>query len=320
MGKQVFVVTNVAAINTKATRDLLTDGEIGIYAMDAATLKTVRAQTSTVAEFFSIALGRGIGPLGNQLKPDSTGRIDVSPVKDRRFDWFKAAYVAPVLPQIQVTTTCLGTSEYDDFLLRVSTRFGGDLSGQEYNVKTYPVSGKQVDATTFYANAAAAVNADEDADVTATSSAAGVVITPKRVGALVEVGFEFVDNQYKQNCMTCDTCNSVVTKLNEPFDGEGTYAKLMQHIKEARGYRGTIYTDSREVPLPSDQYTGLSTSSTWDFYILTEKNKDQAKGDPGQVFDIFQTYIIAVAAGTNFAAFTQVIDALVGTPLRTAIV
>jgi hypothetical protein len=313
MGKQVFVVTNVAAINTKASRDLLTKGEIGIFAMSAVTSKVERAQTTTNAEFFTIAVGRG-----GQLFPLATPKIEQGVGTRRQFDWWKAPYTAPVLPQVQVSTTCDGTSAYDDFLLRVSTRFGEDLAGTEFNVKTYGATGTFESFADMYAKIAQAVNADAEADVTATSNSSGVVITPKYVGAILDLGFEYVDNQYKANCQNCLECKSVVTELNEGHDGQGTYAQLMKEIVDARGYMGTIYTDSREVPLPTDMYNSTATDSTWDFYGLKWQNRNQNQGDPGQVFDTFQELLIAVPAGTNFDAVINVVNALTGKTLRIA--
>lgn len=314
MNKQVFVVTNVASINTKAKASLLTAGEIGIFAMNKATLVTERASTTTDAESFSIALGRATG------KSPIVGRtLDVTPRK-RNFVWTKSPYRAPVKKLWLLSTTCVGVSEYDDFAVKIDARFGADFGGLEVQAKTYHIGGKFANVLALYTEIARIINADAYADVIATASSAGVQLEGKRFGQVIEVGMTYYDNAPLE-CKTCYSCNIDAQALNDADAGEGTYEQLRKFALEAAPYSGSSYTGMRNIPEPLDEFTalGLNESNTFDFYFLQETNHDQPYEDNGSVYNVYQSILIAVAAGTNFAPFESVITALVGQAARVTV-
>ena len=311
--KRLFVVTDVANINIKADSNSLGVGEIGIYGINQATQRVERATTSNVLESLTIALGRGAG-----LKSLRSFTVDL-PVPKRQLLWRKALYAAPVLAQIQIATDCVPDGAYDSFIIKVATRFHEDASDQWY-IKSYSAGSLYASNTLLYAALAAKINADGEAVVTATSSAAGVVLTTKTPRTVLDAGFEYGNGEWRPGCMTCSDCNSTITKLNEPSDGEGTYWHLQQHFRESRGHLGTHWTNDRLVPQPEDTFSGVTKTGNWDFYFFNYQNANQSKGDIQMVNDTWQENVIAVPAGTVFTSFTQVMDAQIGQALTTAII
>lgn len=303
MNHKVFVVTDVTAINTADRPDLLPAGQIGIFALNRHTLVSERASTSTDAESFIIALGRSGG------RPLTSFNIDSAP-KRKNFQWQKTPYRAPVKPIVLVSTDCEGLTSYDDFILKVAVRFGKDLSGMEPDARSYSVTGTFATPTALYTALAAQVNADPDADVVATGTAAGVQLTTKDFWAIIDAGFEYQDNPKSPKCATCQDCNSYIEEMNVADLGAGTAWHVKHAWLRSAAYWGQTYQSDRNITIPRD-LLNIADNSTWDSYFLKWSNHNQPTGDHTEaITNFYQDVFIFVPSGTNFTAFEQVINSL----------
>lgn len=305
MNHKVFVVTDVSAINTADRPDLLPAGQLGIFAINKNTLVSERASTTIDAVSFIFALGRSGG------RPLTSFNVDVDP-RQKNFQWQKTPYRAPVKPIIVVSTDCEGLTNYDDFILKISVRFGQDLSGIEPDSRSYSVSGMFATPEALYTALAARINADQYAEVIATGTPAGVQLTTKDFWAIIDAGFEYQDNPKNPKCATCQDCQSVIEEMNVGDLGAGTAWHVKKAWLRSAAYWGQTYQQDRNVTIPRD-LLNIADNSTWDTYYLKWSNRNQPTGDHTEaITNFYQDVFIFVPAGTNFVAAEQVINHLLG--------
>lgn len=314
MHRKVFIVTDTTNLNNKARPHLLGAGEIGLFGIRKDTLVQDRATTTAPLETMYIALGKSNG---NALMSPT---ITLSNLPKKHLVWQKTEYRDPVKPIVKVSTDCEGLSNYDDFVLSVQVRFNGDLSGTEIQPRTYTVTGKYTNPTDLYNALADAVNADEHADVIATGTPSGVELTPKDFWAIIDAGFDYVDNPKSPKCQACEDCVSTVEVMNQADLGAGTARHVRQAWLDAAAHWGTTYRSDRIIPIPRDLVV-IPDSAKYDTYYLKWSNGNQPTGDHTEaITDFFQEVQIFVPQGTDFEAVTQVISAQLGVTLRETIV
>ena len=313
MHHKVFIVTNVTTLNTKARPHLLTAGEIGLFGINKATLVTERATTSNDLDNLFIALGRSNG------NPLRSADITVDNLPKKNLVWQKTPYRAPVKPIVLVSTDCEGMSNYDDFVLRVQVRFNLDLAGTESQAKSYTVTGLFDTASDLYNALAAAVNADEHADVIATGTPSGVELTPKDFWAIIDAGFDYVDNPKSPKCQSCEDCVSTVTITNQADLGAGTAWHARAAWLDAAGHWGATYQHDRLIRIPRD-LVSIGDADTFDTYYIKYSNYNQPTGDHTEaITNFYQEITIFVPSGTDFSAVEQVLDAQLGVSVRTTV-
>lgn len=314
MNKQLFFGKNIAQ-NTQADPALLADGEVGIFGINSATYvqEKVVVGTQYDAVWLSIGRGNGKGPLNSR-------RIGM-PIANQELEWRKFPYAAAVLPSFLVYTDCEGKSQYDYFAIRLSVRFGEDFSGMEHSSKTYSVNGKYATAQELYEALAAQINADQQAEVTALGTAGGVQITGKYWDQVINIGAEYGDNPANPECRSCSECSWTVEATNEPSAGSGDQWHLSKLALEAGPYLGAAYYNDRLLTNPAANLdAAVAALGNSDLLYFKWKNAEQAKGDHGDVFNMFQEVFITFPAGTNTGSLETVLNGVFNTTIKTATV
>lgn len=313
MNKQLFLAKNIAH-NTKASPDLLIDGEIGIFGTNAATYLSEKVGANVYEQAW-IALGR----LPKSFRISRA--FDVKP-SAKNLEWKKFPYSAPITKTQLVTTTCApGKSQYDDFVLRVSVRFGGDASGQEPSVRSYHATGKFATARAVYdAWAVQIANDGTSADITATSSDAGLLVQGRTWDMRVDLGAEYYDNPVRALCATCTDCGFAITAQNLGDAGSGHYWHLRKLAEESSPYIGAAWNADRIMTNPAATVDSqVAAFGNADILYLKFSNHDQPKGDHGSVFNVFQEIFIAFPTGTDTAALETILNGLTGVTMQTSL-
>lgn len=309
MNKQLFFGANVAQ-NTKANAGLLAAGEVGIFGLNSTTYLEEKVAIGQSYDKFWIAVGRGGG------KAPFISRLFASPSK-QQLQYKKFGYSPAIAPIVQVSTDCTANGAFDQFGIRISSRFGFDLAGSEKDFRSYIVSGKYATPEALYDAWAEAINNDPAASYTAEGTAGGTLITAEDPDQIIDVSGEYWDNPSKPICATCSDCTITVTRQNEADSGSGTFGHLQDLALECAPYIGGAYYNDRMVVNPGAELdTYISTLGNTDILYIRWKNIDMPKGDHGSVFDVYTEVYIAYPTGTNTSAIETILNSFLGQTIR----
>jgi len=316
MNKQLFIGKNIPQ-NTASDATLLADGEAGIFGINAATWQTEKVAGGSTYDRIWIAMGRAAGR-GSRL----SRTINILP-SVQEFYYKKFPY-SPAVGEMKLVSTDCSSSKgvYDVFALRIDSRFGDDLGGQERHSKTYYATGKFLTARAIYDAWAAEILADgiRNSMITAVATDAGLQVQGQYAEQVFEIGVEYYDNPAKEACATCSDCNFTVETMNEADSGSGTLLHLQELARQAAPYEGTAYNLDRNINSPAvlldAQVAALGTA---DIIYIRFKNTDQAKGDSGKVYNMYQEIHLAFPVGTNTGSLESVLNTVFNTTIQTSL-
>lgn len=314
MNKQLFIGKNIAQ-NTQSNSLALLDGETGIFGINAATYIEDKVASPNVYERIFIAMGTAT--LG---KPKLSRTINILP-KVKNFEYKKFNYSPPITKLFLVSTECTGNSAYDDFVLRVSSRFGEDFSGAEKDYKSYHATGRFATPFEVYTEWAEQVNADQYSKLIVTATEAGLEVQGAVWDQVLDIAVEYYDNPSKPQCVTCSDCDSTVSVQNEGDSGSGHYWHLKKLALEAGPYMGLAWYNDRNMISPAANLdAAIAALGNADLIYIKWANTDQAGGDHGQVFDMYQELFLAFPTGTNTGAIESVLNYVLNTTIKTSLV
>lgn len=313
MNKQLFIGKNIPQ-NTKSDATVLADGEAGVFGINATTWQTEKVAPGSTYDRIWIAMGRAAGK-GSRI----SRTINILP-SNQEFYYKKFPY-SPAIGEIKlVSIDCDGSKGvYDVFALRIDSRFGDDLGGQERHSKTYHATGKFTTARAVYDKWAAEIAADGivNSMITATATDAGLQVTGQYPEQVIEIGVEYYDNPAKEACATCSDCNAIVETTNQADSGSGTLLHLEELAAESAPYEGTAYNLDRNINSPAvlldAQILGVGNA---DIIYIRYKNTDQAKGDSGKVYNMYQEIHLAYPAGTDTSAIETTLNTVLGKTIQ----
>lgn len=300
MKTQVFIASSIVQ-NTAL--ESLTTGQLGLYGIDTATMQTINLSPTSKVDTAYIALGKANGRawLSSEVKD----------IQSRNFIFKKMPYRDPVKEVSVLTTDCLGTSIYDEFIVK-ATAYGlhEEFAGIEYFAKSWSVTGKFNSFLELYqALAAAMAVSDVPLIDSATGTVAGLeVVAP--VGLHLNLSLT-VNKDESDTCAPCSFCESIVTVTNVPDAGSGTYAHALALQTGNAIWAGRGYLMDRKQVLPVETVV-INPATKWDIYQMQWTNGNQATEDNGAVFNMFQEWLILVPQGTNMAYYTQTLEAITG--------
>ena len=301
MNSQLFIASSVVQ-NTAV--ESLTSGQLGLYGIDSVTQQTISVAPTSKVDLFYAALGKTSG--GAWL-----GRFLNQP-RNRNFELRKFPYRAAVKPIKVASIDCIGSSVYDEFELKIVGRslYEG-FGGIESYFRTYSVMGKYANSLALYTALKAQIDADGEAKIidSVTVSSAGITIIGK-VGQVLTVSLIMTRDQ-EDTCVTCVTCEATVVSTNDGDTGSGTYDQLLALQKDWAIWAGRGYMSDRQFKLPVEDFP-ISSSATWDMYLIKWTNENQPNESHGSVFNVFQQVMVAVPSGTNMSYFTQTVEGLTG--------
>lgn len=301
MNAQLFLVNSVS---TNKAIETLSPNELGIYGLDSVNMQTINASSTSKVDTLYLGLGKVSG--GAWLS-----RHVQSP-RNRNFELRKFPY-RDAVKQVKVASiNCLGTSPYDEFILKISTRAAYEgFHGLAYYTKSFSVTGKFANATALYtalANELTTTIADGFIDSVVPTST-GIQIVAK-VGQVLDVSLVMIRDE-ADTCNPCITCEAVVTTLNAGDTGSGTYQHVLSMQKAWGVWTGRGYMTDRMFKLPNDDFP-INPATKWDLYYMKWTNENQPNEDNGSVFNVYQEYMIAVPQGTDMSYYVQTIEGITG--------
>lgn len=301
MNAQLFIA---GSINQNKAVEALSAGELGLYGLDSVNMQTVNLSPTSKVDAFYVGMGKTSG--GAWLS-----RHVQSP-RNRNFELRKFPY-RDAVKQVKVAAiNCIGSSTYDEFILKISTRAAYEgFHGLAYYTKSFSVTGKFATFLALYTALAAEMTTtvSEGFIDAATATPTGLQIVAK-VGQVLDVSLVMMRDE-ADTCTPCVTCEAVVTTLNAGDTGSGTYEHVLALQKAWAVWTGRGYMTDRMFKLPNDDFP-INPATKWDLYYMKWTNENQPNEDNGSVFNVYQEYMIAVPQGTNMSYYTQTIEGLTG--------
>ena len=313
MNKQLFIGQNISQ-NTKSNALSLVNGEAGIFGINSATYTDEKVASPGIYE--RVFIGMGTATLG---RPNLSRDI-VIPQKVKNFQYKKFNYSAPVAKLFLVSTDCILGSSYDDVVIRVASRFGEDFSGKEQDHKTYHATGNFATSRAVYDEWERIIQADPFSNLVVNATDAGLEIQGADPDQVLDIAVEYYDNPSKPQCATCSECDSTIAVMNEGDSGSGTLKHMLSLAREAGPYLGAAWYNDRNLVNPgADLEAKVRALGNADLIYIKWANTDQAGGDHGQVFDIWQELFLAFPTGTNTGALEAVLDYVLNSTIKTSL-
>ena len=203
MNSQLLIASGVVQ-NTAI--ESLTTGQLGLYGIDTASMQTINLSPTSKVDTMWMALGKANGKalLTREIKD----------IQNRNFTFKKMPYRDAVKETTVVTTDCLGTSIYDEFIVKItaSALYDG-FEGLEYFSKSFSVTGKLTSFLALYQALAAEITTpDVPLVFSATGTASGLEIVAHE-GMHLNISLT-VNKDESDTCAPCAFCESITTTTN----------------------------------------------------------------------------------------------------------
>lgn len=313
MNTQVFVINDYNPLH--GTVDTLLPYELGLYAYDKGDLMIKNANTVNNAVKAFIA----VGGIANEKQKSRISRDINLPVRqDRNFSFKKFPFKSPVKSKSLISFSCLGQTSGDEFVVKISTQFGGFVQETKTMTRTYSVNGKFSDSLSLYKELASSINYDvENANtfgnqVLATATLAGLEISSTVYNQTIQLSGNYV--QDTTSCNFCEDCKVTVCELISPSGGSGYPESIKEYWRAYSSYEGTIFSESKYLKTLHDDLVLLSNQ--YDMYQITWSNNTDAQEDNSEVFNIHRLVYIFSPVGLDISMFIQTLEHFFGSTVE----
>jgi hypothetical protein len=292
---RILVAKNLAVAQNKAIADL-TVGQIGIYGMGLNDQLWKPVGKLTKAEWLQVYVG------GEYLP---SGIIDAKPAASH---WTKIPYSEGVKPVWRFSTAHKNTSVYDEWVISITGT--NSLGSGDHWTETFSATGNL--KTPFEVYCALEKKIDASKYYTAVADKGGLIVTTKELGQDFTLGAYFVPDPTSNCSNGCCSVTWDAKKTVEAAAGSGSATQVRELQFKYRPSLGNM--SFTEVQHPFPEILPETSTDTFDLYIGTYSNPNDAGGDQSQsVFKMEHTLVIAVPAGSVAGTgFRQVIEAQLG--------
>lgn len=279
--------------------DLLA-GSVGIYGLHSDTYRLVTRVAATgtgkvnTAQFVAKQMQLAVGKEGS---PDTSTLIDLAGIKSVMAVEYEGDY--EYAKSTLTITPAASPSAKDEYNLRLGYR---DPNTQQYTRATYSVQGSFANATALSTALRDVVNADPNAEWTASLATADLVLTSKKKTiSTFDVGYDGDFASFSEAHVSAQN-----ESLGDPFF-------LKQLEKETLAYKGTADQITSYIPSLGSQ---VQNGVNYAVYFFQFANDGYPKGSQKKHFDVEGGVYVAIpapttdAVGQNHSEFERILEAL----------